>query len=216
MPKILILILSCKHPVYMFLSEEGIEKTWNSISVDNINTYYYYGGHDNSYHDQKNIYLKSADGYNSITKKTIEAFAYSIKNFQFDYIFRTNSSSYIDKNKLNFWLKDKPKKNFYSGVIGNNSGVAFASGCGYTISKDLVEKIVQNQDKVNTRLIDDVAVSHFLNTEITRAPRKDTMCNTSMNYETDKHFHWRCKCPQDRRIDVQHMHNIHKELFNEL
>jgi len=210
MKKILILILSCRYSSYEFISSEGIEKTWNSVTPPNIETYYYYGGCEKAEHNDKEIHLTSRDDYGFITHKTIECLEYALHNFDFDYIFRTNSSSYIYKEGLNKWLSDKPSNEFYSAVVGDYHGVKFGSGSGYTLSRDLVEKITSNKSKIEMNTFDDVAVGKFLNMEILPAPRKDTGCLTFIDYEVDKHFHWRCKCDQDRRIDVQHMQNIHK------
>lgn len=206
----LILILSCNHPIYQKLAKEGIDKTWNSIHYDHMPTYYYSGESDACYHDNRNIYLTSQDFYGHITEKTIQAFEYALNNFTFDYIFRTNSSSYINKDRLNTWLQDKPISDFYAGIIGEYRGIKYASGCGYTISRNLVEKIVSHKDRINLNFHDDVILGKFLNQEIVAAPRKDTSCNTSMNYDIENHFHWRCKCPSDRNVDIQHMRNIHQ------
>lgn len=212
MKKILILILSCNHPVYKLLANEGINKTWNSIDIDNMPTFFYEGGYKESYRDKSTIYLTESDDYANITKKTIEAFSYCIDNFDFDYIFRTNSSSYVNKYKLLEWLSDKPLNNFYSGIIGVHNNIKYASGSGYSISKDLVEKILKNKNLIDINDYDDISVGKFLNTDIFPAPRKDLDCATSIDYEIDKYFHYRCKCASDRNIDIKHMINIHNSL----
>lgn len=213
MKNVLILILSCSDPVYQKLASDGINKTWNSTHLINAPTLYYEGGHNELYHDDSTIYLTEPDDYASITRKTLQAFRYAINNFDFDYIFRTNSSSYIHKTKLLDWLSDKPTNNFYSGVIGEYGDTRYAAGSGYTISKNLVKLIVDNPTQLDINYIDDVALGKFLNIPIFPAPRKDLYCVTNRDYEIGQYFHYRCKCSDDRNIDIQHMHNIHK-LFN--
>lgn len=213
MKKILILVLSCNHPVYRKIIDDGIDKTWNSISYPNTQTFYYYGNSTNTFHDDKNIYVTSADSYQYIIDKTLETFEYCLNHFDFDYIFRTNNSSYVNKSKLCEWLADKPNEKFYSGVIGRHGNIDFASGSGYSISKDLVEYAVSQIDKVNRSLVDDVDLSRILNVNITRAPRQDVECNINADYDINNHFHFRCKCPHNRAVDIHQMQNIHRKIL---
>lgn len=223
MKKILILILSCRHPVYEQIRINGIDKTWNSISTANTKTYYYYGNNSKAYHDENNIYVTSEDSFYAILNKTLETFEYCLQNFDFDYIFRTNSSSYVNKKKLSEWLDNKPIENFYSGVPGINKDVRYASGCGYSISRDLVEYCVKNKNKIDFSKIsggqeDDLAIGTLLkHIDIFPAPRQDVECNTEYVYDIENQFHYRCKCQNDRSIDIAQMQNIHNKIIkNEL
>tara|TARA_R110000796_G_scaffold235611_1_gene354667 strand:+ start:237 stop:896 length:660 start_codon:yes stop_codon:yes gene_type:complete len=211
--KILILILSCKDTIYQDLKFKGIEKTWNSFELSNIETFYYYGGYDSRTHTQRDIYLTEPDSLNYISTKTIECFEYALKHFEFDYIFRTNSSSYINKHKLVNWLEGKSLSNFYSGFIGIHEGIQFASGCGYTISRDLVNQLVRNKNNIRPDWSDDVIFANIINTYIEPAPRINVMDIKNGDYKIENNFHWRCKCPDDRKDDIYHMHNIHNAIY---
>ena len=73
------------------------------------------------------------DLYSLIGAKTLAAFNVSLQKFEFDYIFRTNVSSYLNLGGLQRFVDDKPRNGFYAGVVGNHQGINFASGCGYFI-----------------------------------------------------------------------------------
>ena len=53
-------------------------------------------------------------------------------NEEWDYIFRTNTSSYVSKNRLIEFSKNLPKEKCYCGIDGGG----FASGAGFFLSKD--------------------------------------------------------------------------------
>jgi hypothetical protein len=101
-----------------------------------------------------------------------------LRDFDFDYIFRTNSSSYVDKKLLKEYLKDKPRNNFYSAIIGNHNGISFGSGCGYFLSRDLVHFLIDHKNELDLTLIDDVSVGKLLskyNIELVNSSRFDVI-----------------------------------------
>jgi hypothetical protein len=139
-----------------------------------------------------------------------------LKNIEFDYIFRTNSSSYIDKKLLYNYLIDKPKTNFYSGVIGDLNGNKFASGSGYVLSKDLVEVVLDNLDLWNHDYIDDVALGILLNKighRPVEAPRFDIDIHNFFHNIFNKvplnFYHYRLKS-KNRNFDISQMKKIYK------
>ena len=218
--KILILILSCKHPIYEKIKYDGIEQTWNSYEESNTQTYYYYGDSSSCYHDDNNIYVTSKDSFYHILDKTIEVFNYCLSNFDFDYIYRTNTSSYINKQKLSQWIQNKPLSRFYSGLVGQCRGIKYASGSGYFLSKDLVEYLLEHLNDIDRRIVfggqeDDLAIGTvFQHINIIPAPRQDIECNINNKPDINNYFHFRCKCQNNRLIDIQQMHKIHKLIKN--
>jgi hypothetical protein len=216
--KLLITILSCSQPPYTYIIENGIKKTWNSTHHPDIETYHYFGGSVNQSHDKDNIYLRCPEDYYSLGIRTLECFDYCLRNFEFDFLLRTNISSYIHKYNLMLWLANKPRENFYSGVVGEYghgaSSIKFASGAGIFMSRDIVEKIVKQADLIDTSLIDDVAIGKLLSdTKITPAVRIDLHCeHQNLNFDLSS-FHFRCKCEQDRTTDSLVMQAIHNKFY---
>jgi hypothetical protein len=135
---------------------------------------------------------------------TIEAFSYVLENYDFQYIFRTNSSSYVNLQKLLKLTESLPKTGVYAGLEGRIlRQIAFASGAGYLLSRDIVEEICLSPSLWRHGLIDDVALADFvstsLKTEIGQIPLpRCTVANLEearalSRSEIQDHFHYRCK-----------------------
>jgi hypothetical protein len=210
---ILILVLSVDDQNFYTNLYKKQKDTWDSEIVDGVKTMYYFGNAEDNFIIKENIYINIKEELTLCGYKTLKAFEL-IKNLEFDYIFRTNSSSYVDKKLLLEFIKDKPKKNFYSGVIGNYNGLSFASGSGYFLSKDLLNYILENKSQWNHQLIDDVAVGIMMlqkNIKIFPGKRFDL---TNEFYENLFHidpyyYHYRCKMQSNRLIDIENMEKIH-------
>jgi hypothetical protein len=159
------------------------------------------------------------DLYSLIGAKTLDVFDTSILEFEFDYIFRTNVSSYLDLKGLQRFLEDKPRSGFYAGVVGNHQGINFASGCGYFISRDLVIKVLRNRDLWDHNLIDDVSLGKLLTEELyvdIQQVRRIDLNSTDMNFDKIRDsrlttFHYRCKSV-DPRTTIQIMKTLHEIL----
>jgi hypothetical protein len=182
--------------------------TWDSIDVEDIETMFYIGNQTENKIEGNIIHTKIQESISNCGYKTLEAFE-QIKNFDFDYIYRTNSSSYVDKNLLKKHISEYGKNSIYSGVVGECYGINFASGCGYTISKDLVHYVIENKSHWDHGLIDDVAISKLLsriNVYPTQSPRYD-IYDINENISMDC-FHYRIK-NHDRNNDCEIMKKLH-------
>lgn len=188
-------------------------KTWNSLNVDGVETYFLVGNNPENKINGNVIETNVSESLINCGFKTLEAFKL-LKDSDFDFIFRTNSSSYVDKKLLKDYLSDKPKNNFYSGVVGNHFGILFSSGSGFIITKDLVNLVLEKEQEWEHRFIDDVALGLLLrnyNVTPTSAPRYDI---TTLNDKTPLNFyHYRLKC-HDRNIDMQRMEKLHEMKLN--
>jgi hypothetical protein len=210
--KILILVLSYNDGELYTNFYNSQKETWDSLSEDNIKTYYYFGNSDENYIDGDNIYLKVENSLKNCGILTIEVFK-MIFNLEFDYIFRTNSSSYIDKKILKEFLKDKAKEKFYCGIIGQHNSLIFCSGSGYFLSKDLVELLINNSHEINHNYIDDVAFGEFLTSKkinLVQSERFDVLneSNIPTNF-----FHYRLKTV-NRFDDIKNMKVIFSKKCN--
>lgn len=225
--KVLILVLSSRNDKYQLMIDT-IKETWGSNKQENVDIIYYFGNNNKTEMIDNNLYLTTSEKHSMMGPRTLNAFEYLI-NEDFDYIFRVNAGCYIRQDILLEFLKNKPRENFYSGIIGNYMGITYCSGSGYFLSKDIVKKLVK--DKNNLRLyysngqncVDDVAVGEM----ITRFGVKPdlnairlSICDgkneyqigdkTVSNIDDGKIYHYRLRS-NNRYDDINNMHLLHKK-----
>jgi hypothetical protein len=168
------------------------------------------------------IYTTVPDLYSLIGIKTVEAFKASINNFDFDYIYRTNVSSYIDLIKLNEFVNNKPRDGYYGGAVGTHQGISFASGCGYFLSRDVVNKVLENRKLWDHNLIDDVSLGKLLtkelDIEVQEIGRLDLESANFSQLEIENKsqtiFHYRCKAASPN-LSIKIMKSLHKILTSD-
>jgi hypothetical protein len=143
-----------------------------------------------------------------------------IKDFDFDYIVRTNSSSYIDKFKIKEFLKNKPNEKFISGIIGRHESVNFVSGACFFMSKDIVNFILENEKDIDLNIIDDLSLGYFFqkhniqitNKDVTRfwADKEHIIKTHKISME---YFHYRIFTGSntERYNDIEIMKLIHEK-----
>jgi hypothetical protein len=213
--KILILVLSFNDNAIYSKFYKTQKETWDSEKIDGVETFYYFGNSNKNEIIGNDIFVDVNESIHNYGYKTINTFEL-INDLEFDYVFRTNSSSYVDKKMLLEYVETKPKENYYSGMIGNYDGINFASGSGYFISKDLIKLVLNQKDNWNHLLIDDVAIAKIL---------FDNNINPYLNERFDvineieipvNFFHYRLK-NKNRDFDVETMYRIKKkkdEVYN--
>ena len=211
-PKILILVL-CSRKYLSYISSKAQKKIWNDYEkIFNIqhfigNPYInqreldYISSNDSSY-----LLINTDDGYPNLAKKTLLAFEHAVRNFEFDYLFRTNTSSFVDLKKLSQFVKNNSRNLNYSGVVLDViEGDTIASGAGFFLSRKNIELILQNDDKFDSSLPDDVAIARILkkfNISPKSLPRRDLKSIPKPNTVFEgSDFHYRCRLdPQFHRI----------------
>lgn len=157
---------------------KSIKNTWALDKTDEVEILFYYGRTQTYDPADGQSILVNDDlycGVNRIdicTRNSI-AFNYVYHHYDFDYLFRCCSGSYIVVDKLLAFLKDKPKSSFYCGVNGGH----FASGSGFFLSRDLVKMLLDSPEGFwMFPSADDVGFGSFLcpkGIRITPAPRQD-------------------------------------------
>lgn len=214
--KILIMVLSVKdNSIYENLIKT-IRYTWDSDIVDDVKTIYYYGnkGNDEIEIFGDEIFTKSNDnGISTIGYKVIESLEYVIDNFQFDYLFKMNCSSYLNKKMLKDFLLDKPISKYCCGIIGNHNKIEFTSGSGSIFSRDIVELIVSNKKNWDHSLVEDVSIGKILkekNIKLTKGERIDIINGIDYNLINKKCYHYRCKNKNNRNLDISIMKELYK------
>jgi len=212
--KILIMVLAIKDNSIYDNLVKSIRETWGSEIVYNIKTLFYYGndGNDETLLIGDEIFTRSEEGFYNLGYKVIDALEYILDNFEFDYIFKMNCSSYLNKRMLKDLLTDKPSFGFYSGVIGIHDSIPFVSGSGSMLSRDVVKIIVDNKEDWDHSYIEDVSIGKLLTEigiDILPANRVDIIHGVDVNLMNIKNHHYRCK-NSNRELDVFIMNELYK------
>ncbi len=140
-----------------------------------------------------------------IYNKTIKAFEKINLSYDYKYIFRTNLSSFIRINLLVQKINDI--SSIY-GVMGNYNGINFVSGAGMLLTRENIDYILSNQNKINKNLPDDVALSSIFNINNismgTNNKLRYDFINNNINIyncNIDNYYHFRIK-NNDRDNDL--------------
>lgn len=203
-PKVLVLVL-CSRNYLSFISSKVQKKIWKKHYKD-FQVIHFIG---QKYHDQREsdyvghnekeyLVVDTKDDYYNIAKKTFLALDNINSNYDYDFVFRTNTSSHINFKIL----KEYVKKNFqhldYSGSrLKVAEGDTIASGAGIFLSKKNVELILENSSYFDESLADDVAISRALKQfnifpkDVSRTDLKFVPSPKSVINNSD--FHYRCR-----------------------
>lgn len=155
--KVLILVLSCDLPPYRKMIETS-QNTWDSFETDDVETIYITGeSKQNS--GSKEINLPIVESLYSMGEKAIQSFDYVLKNRDFDYVARVNSSCYVDKKELIKFVQDLPEKDLFMGAEVIDTPRWNWGGYQFIYSKDVLQKIVENRRFWNHGLMEDKSVS---------------------------------------------------------
>lgn len=156
--RILILVVSADFAPYDRMIETSLN-TWDSIDVHGVETVFYCGESLKADTD-KIVYLPVRDSLQSMGYKDILIFKWALQNKQFDYVVRVNSSCYVDKFELVEYIKTLPTENLFAcaEVVGGGRKWAWG-GYQFIMSRDVVEKIIENKDKWDHSVMEDMAMS---------------------------------------------------------
>ena len=161
--------------------------------------------------------LSIPDLWALINAKTVAVFRHALGAHDFDYVFRTNSSSYVDRAALLRWVHGLPRSKCYAGSVHEWEGISVVSGSGVLLSRDLVRACVDDPSW-NFGVMDDVAIAQSMRSrgiEPIHHPRIDACEPADLEAEVLQGiFHVRCKNRQDRTDDVRTMLRA-RVLFNQ-
>jgi hypothetical protein len=206
--KLIILVLSYNDNGIYTDFYKSQKETWDSINISNTSTYYYFGNHESNEICDHKILTNVSESLKNCGHKLINSLEL-IKDLEFDFIFRTNSSSYVDKSILYDRLVNIKDINYYAGINGYFDNIKFASGSGFVMTKNLVNLILNNKSSFRHDLIDDVAVGKLvgdLGVPLYSAERFDINNN---NHIAKNHYHYRIKT-DNRENDISTMYKIHE------
>lgn len=139
---------------------------------------------------------------------------------EFDYVLRTNLSSFYIFPRLLDYLKQQPKDNLYLGVKGGFVGWEYVAGSGFIMSPDIVEKIVSNKAyffNYPLTVLDDLVIGEFLiNSGVKITPQEQMLVTSIEGWNESKQqipadiFQFRVQMPNRVINDIM----VHTELLN--
>lgn len=220
--RILILVLSYTEPPYDALMKAQ-QETWDSVHVPDIDTAYYYGGwngetaFDMRGPENKEWCFPVSDEYYMMHWKFRQALCavklfgnWSLGGKKYDFIFRTNSSSYVNKEELLKFAETLPKEKCYAGwSLGEKEAV---SGAGIWLSPDMVE-ILRNELPAGENIEEDILIGRILHGKhgIEIQDHK-TRYDVGFAFDSwdipDDAYHFRFKST-NRLKDVENMRRVH-------
>jgi len=127
--------------------------------------------------EHNTIFVKGEELYMSILDKTVKALQFINTIDNYDFLVRSNISTIVNINKLFNFLNSIPTNNIYCGgqlltieslnppcgIIDTSLfGLDYIQGTSIIFSKDIVDHICNNVDKLNHSIIDDVAFGLFI------------------------------------------------------
>jgi len=183
MPKVLILILSTTDQRYQeFIT--ACKSTWVQRAEQRfVDCIFYQGGASSDILELNELKLAVDDSLEGTGIKLFRALEYIEKSgIEYDYIYRTNLSSYIFMNNFINWAKTIANKDLYAGVVVQanlndrwpyrfmrrlaerfhpENYIPFASGAGFCISRKNVQRVLTDE-KLDFGWVDDVMVGECL------------------------------------------------------
>ena len=239
--KILILLMSCNQPLYLS-EEQACRDTFLKDAEGAGLSYYFYKGLDETHtspcidNTTHTIYLDVNDGLGGTAKKT--ALALSVAdNLDFDYLIKTNVSTYLNINNIVKALENwegGEDLNIYGGrflINKASKNIPFPRGYFTVLSKRLVNEIfpyARNLSSLNAMpKTDDTLISlcllYYMNKSLGEDYTKKLMQVPSVvawhdDIEEDPNFEnalaIRCKDEKDKERTPDNMRKTHELLKN--
>ena len=164
----------------------------------------------------KVIQVNFPDIYLTIRWKNFAIFDYFISKTKHDFLFITAANAYVRPQTLMNLLNRIPKKNIYTGAY-TWPGSFFISGGNLILSRDVVQKLLNNRNIFRPSVIDDVELSNVLNKmsiphfgiPLISISTEEELDSTSDKVLLDN-YHFRMKTTGNRAIkEVSLMNLIH-------
>ncbi|MFI3244277.1 MAG: hypothetical protein R3Y56_08500 [Akkermansia sp.] len=144
-PKILVGICSCAKAKDR---RDAVRETWMRVNPSDsalMECLFYIGQSPDAVEEEKLIQLPARDSYEALPEKVLAFFKYALHYHNFDYLFKCDDDTYIDLARL-------PELcDIDANFIGNPwlaSRKAPSGGAGYMLSREMVEKIVADENNI--------------------------------------------------------------------
>jgi hypothetical protein len=197
-PTILILVLSCKTPPFDLFMRTQME-TWDSIPVAGIRTLYYVGDAKKTQLKGDVLEIAQPDSYSEMHWKFKEALMF-VNSMNWDFIFRTNASAYINKQSLKQFAAMLPKRECYCGVSGltSHSDFQHVNGGGIFLSRDVATILEKRLEFKHTSLVEDGEIGKIMHQAKIEVTPGGWRGMASEGYHPGC-YHYRCRSPNLKR-----------------
>jgi hypothetical protein len=101
------------------------------------------------------------ESYVNTNAKLRATLRYLLVQERFDFLLRTNTTSYVERRRLRSLVSALPRSGYFGGFVGQKHGVPYAMGTGILISRDVVEAAAADPHW-EFDLVDDVAFGHSM------------------------------------------------------
>lgn len=172
---------------------------WRAAKVpSNVKIYYYFLTEGIEHIEVRNgdeIHIPGHESIENSFIKMIAVFKYVLPREEFDVVLRPGLSSAFHFPKLLNWLSTKPMNNQgFGNVIFNR----FMSGCGFALTRDVVERLV-NWTPIGHFENDDVMLGNFMREKYVAVSEWFVDYNRPVTADvyTDPNFHLRFKTSFD-------------------
>ena len=110
---------------------------------------------------ENTAYIGCPETLDAVYEKQMRCFKLLLPRLgDYAFVFRTNLSSFLDIPAYLEFCTTLPRTGVYSGVVGHADTIPFASGSGFTLTPDLVRRLVdENPPEV---FLDDVSIGAAL------------------------------------------------------
>lgn len=186
----------------------------------NIKSFFIYGNVDKSkvFKTKHDLYFNCPENLRpGVLIKTIKAFEYIKKKFTFDYVIRTNLSTFWNIKLLLHKIKYFPNEKCLAGQL-TKSGYFW--GTGIILSKDLINILIKDKNKLNYKLPDDVTLCKYLHNNYQIKYINEKRCDTFTKFIPrnkkliPKNFtSYRLKTPKNRHLDGLKMFLLWKYFY---
>ena len=140
-------------------------KIWKQYDKkhDDIKVFYVFGK-DHIKADDSEIVADSVENLiPGILLKTVYAMDKIHKEYNYDFLLRTNLSSFFVLPKLYQFLDTLPKTGCYTGMnLNGRRYVRFVSGSGIIMSRDVIYLLLSNKRDIDCGYIDDYTIGKFM------------------------------------------------------
>jgi len=193
--KILVLVLDSDTP--NSIRNSAVQKsTWVKDFLVDDKVLFYKAG-DEIMLSGIDLVVDCKNTYEAMGVKAIKAFEWVDLNIEYDYIFRTNTSSYVNYQNLIKYLNQLSSKGIdYCGHIGIYDGIEYISGSGIILSKHAVKSILKTKNQLDESVVEDVAIGKLLklnNILPTQGKRKDIESHKDIRNLDSDEYHIRCR-----------------------
>jgi hypothetical protein len=221
--KIVILILSSNtYPSKR--NGDIIRATWGKGNT-NLTQIYFYRSDVKTELNQNILSIRDNGTAQDIGHKTLKAFEWVSNNVEFDYIFRTNTSSYVNVSNLEKYIQEEASEEslLYRGILherkykSKTSNFAYVNGAGVLMNKKVIDLVLSKKEQWDHSEWDDVALGKlmFENGVTPSVGKRYTVVNNFYSNNIHReNYHVRCRLDQDSRYPRYLETIVLKDVYN--